>query len=110
MHARHEVRAEYGPPAGTGATGGETERSEKKAEEKGRDRIWRRKRRRSGRGAEGSDLGPVKMWHMVRGSGTTALCGRELDPRAATRPEDVWGRTREPFCHTCGATYLREVP
>ncbi|MGP3947397.1 hypothetical protein [Streptomyces sp. 7N604] len=59
---------------------------------------------------ESSGLGPVKVWHMVRGTGTTAMCGRELDPRAATRPEDDWGRTREICCHTCGALYLREVP
>ncbi|MER5971353.1 hypothetical protein ABT112_16710 [Streptomyces sp. NPDC002055] len=73
-----------------------------------RHRAKRRKRRRAAEG--GSGLGAVKMWHMVRNSGTTALCGRELDPRAAIRPEDSWGTTREPCCHTCGATYLREVP
>ncbi|MFG2191433.1 hypothetical protein [Streptomyces sp. NPDC048639] len=55
-------------------------------------------------------LGPVKTWHMVRGSGTTAMCGRALDPVAASRPEEDWGRTREICCHTCGALYLREVP
>ncbi|MBB1243406.1 hypothetical protein GL263_07495 [Streptomyces durbertensis] len=52
----------------------------------------------------------VKTWHMVRGEGTTALCGRDLDERSATRSEDAWGAMHEPFCHTCGAVYLREVP
>jgi acetone carboxylase gamma subunit len=47
---------------------------------------------------------------MVRGTETTAMCGRELDPKSAVLPADDWGRTREPFCHTCGALYLREVP
>ncbi|MEU6081020.1 hypothetical protein [Streptomyces sp. NPDC047108] len=59
---------------------------------------------------DGTGPGPVKTWHMVRGSDTTAMCGRELDPAAASRPEEAWGRTREICCHTCGALYLREVP
>jgi hypothetical protein len=54
--------------------------------------------------------GPVKVWHMVHENGTAALCGRDLDARAATRPWEAWGTTAEPFCHTCGALYLREVP
>ncbi len=52
----------------------------------------------------------VKTWHMVRGDGNVAMCGRELRPDAESRPDTAWGRTREPFCHTCGALYLREVP
>jgi acetone carboxylase gamma subunit len=52
----------------------------------------------------------VSRWHMVRGTDTMAMCGRELHPESATRPEEEWGRTREPFCHSCGALYLREVP
>ncbi|MCQ4043715.1 hypothetical protein ACFOSC_11385 [Streptantibioticus rubrisoli] len=53
----------------------------------------------------------VKIWHMVRLGGTTAMCGRELDPAAATQPADAWGTPKgEPFCHSCGALYLREVP
>ncbi|MCW2873813.1 hypothetical protein [Actinacidiphila oryziradicis] len=52
----------------------------------------------------------VTRWHMVREMETTAMCGRELDPKSAVLPADDWGRTREPFCHTCGALYLREVP
>lgn len=56
------------------------------------------------------DLGPVRNWHMVRDAETTAMCGRELRPQAAVKPENDWGRTRERCCHTCGALYLREVP
>lgn len=53
----------------------------------------------------------VRMWHMVRGEETEAMCGRELDPAAATQPAELWGTERaEPFCHTCGALYLREGP
>lgn len=63
-------------------------------------------------GGEPTDREPgaVRSWHMVRGEETVAMCGRELDPEAATRPDEEWGRTAEPFCHTCGALYLREVP
>ena len=54
---------------------------------------------------------PVKIWHMVRLEGTTAMCGRELAPAAATQSAEAWGtRQGEPFCHTCGALYLREHP
>ncbi|NGO74059.1 hypothetical protein [Streptomyces boncukensis] len=65
--------------------------------------------------AEGvSPRGPdarVKIWHMVRRDGTTAMCGRPLAPGAATQPSELWGTPEgEPFCHTCGALYLREVP
>ncbi|MDT0308933.1 hypothetical protein RM780_18480 [Streptomyces sp. DSM 44917] len=63
--------------------------------------------------AEGGGTGeerPVKNWHMVRGEGTRAMCGRELGEGARTRSEADWGRTEEPFCHSCGALYLREVP
>lgn len=59
---------------------------------------------------EAAASAPVKNWHMVREERTTALCGRELSERAATQSEDLWGRTTEPFCHSCGAVYLREVP
>ncbi|MCK1797341.1 hypothetical protein MTQ01_15185 [Streptomyces sp. XM4193] len=61
-------------------------------------------------GAEATAGAPVKIWHMVRGETTTALCGRSLGDRAATQSEDLWGSTTEPFCHSCGAVYLREVP
>ncbi|GAA3080916.1 hypothetical protein VR41_13200 [Streptomyces sp. NRRL B-1568] len=54
---------------------------------------------------------PVKVWHMVRLDDTMTMCGRELDPSAATQPADAWGTPKaEPFCHSCGALYLREVP
>ncbi|WP_326598433.1 hypothetical protein [Streptomyces sp. NBC_01803] len=54
--------------------------------------------------------GPVKTWHMVRGEDAVAMCGRVLQPGAEALSDEEWGRTAEPFCHTCGALYLREVP
>ncbi|GCD43107.1 hypothetical protein [Streptomyces paromomycinus] len=55
--------------------------------------------------------GPVKLWHMVRLDDTRSMCGRELRPDAAVQSADVWGTAAaEPFCHSCGALYLREVP
>lgn len=57
------------------------------------------------------EAAPVKLWHMVRLDGTLAMCGRELDESAATQSADAWGTPKaEPFCHTCGAMWLREVP
>ncbi|MGG7570239.1 hypothetical protein [Streptomyces sirii] len=54
---------------------------------------------------------PVKIWHMVRLDETQAICGHDLDPGSATQPSDAWGtHAAEPFCHSCGALYLREVP
>jgi hypothetical protein len=54
---------------------------------------------------------PVKIWHMVRANGTTAMCGRELDSDAETQSAEVWATDDSvPFCHSCGAMYLREVP
>ncbi|UED85629.1 hypothetical protein [Streptomyces profundus] len=53
---------------------------------------------------------PVKTWHMVRDGERSAMCGRELRPDARALSEEDWGRTPEPFCHSCGALYLREVP
>ncbi|MFF9477472.1 hypothetical protein [Streptomyces sp. NPDC014733] len=54
---------------------------------------------------------PVKIWHMVRLEGIKAMCGRILSESAATQPADLWGTPEgEPFCHSCGAMYLREVP
>ncbi|MGW4898327.1 hypothetical protein ACWEQL_39725 [Kitasatospora sp. NPDC004240] len=60
-------------------------------------------------GAEGPS-GGVKLWHMVRESESTAMCGRELDAGAPLREPVDWGRTPELCCHTCGAYYLRESP
>ncbi len=52
---------------------------------------------------------PVKLWHMTRVGTTTAMCGRDLAPAAATQPAEAWGTGRaEPFCFLCGAHYLRE--
>ncbi|MCA6092986.1 hypothetical protein LE181_12545 [Streptomyces sp. SCA3-4] len=54
---------------------------------------------------------PIRLWHMVRLDGTQGMCGRDLDPRAATQSADAWGTPQgEPFCHSCAALYLREVP
>ncbi|SOD63082.1 hypothetical protein SAMN06297387_10923 [Streptomyces zhaozhouensis] len=53
---------------------------------------------------------PVKTWHMVRPGEEEAMCGRVLRPDARGLSEAEWGRTPEPFCHTCGALYLRESP
>ncbi|ONK12307.1 hypothetical protein [Streptomyces sp. MP131-18] len=52
----------------------------------------------------------VKIWHMVRGEGHVAMCGRALREDAGTLPDGEWGSTAEPDCHSCGALYLREVP
>ncbi|MEW2580877.1 hypothetical protein [Streptomyces syringium] len=52
----------------------------------------------------------VKNWHVVRMEDTTAMCGRELSPAAATRSTDDWGAGKVPICHSCGALYLRETP
>ncbi|GAA2061743.1 hypothetical protein GCM10009801_04290 [Streptomyces albiaxialis] len=61
--------------------------------------------------APGERDAEIRIWHMVRLDGTTAMCGRELSPGAATKPADAWGTPEaEPFCHSCGALYLREVP
>lgn len=61
----------------------------------------------SSRGADAR----VKIWHMVRLDGTEAMCGRKLEPDAVTQEAELWGTPEaEPFCHTCGALYLREVP
>lgn len=54
--------------------------------------------------------GEVRSWHMEREGEGVAMCGRRLVPEAATLSDEEWGRTAEPFCHTCGALYLREVP
>ncbi|UQA93172.1 hypothetical protein [Streptomyces halobius] len=54
---------------------------------------------------------PVRIWHMVRMDGTVAMCGKPLDPAAATQSADAWGTPQgQPFCKTCGAIYLREHP
>ncbi|MFD8548753.1 hypothetical protein [Streptomyces sp. NPDC059649] len=54
---------------------------------------------------------PVKLWHMTRIGSTTAMCGRDLAPAAATQPAESWGTPKaEPFCFLCGAQFLREHP
>ncbi|MFF3252207.1 hypothetical protein ACFYWP_14675 [Actinacidiphila glaucinigra] len=54
--------------------------------------------------------GPVRAWHMVEDGAATGLCGRELSPAAAVQAEDVWGTpAAQPFCHSCGALYLRHT-
>ncbi|MYV99454.1 hypothetical protein [Streptomyces sp. SID3343] len=56
-----------------------------------------------------NDPAAVKIWHMIRDAGHTALCGRVLTPDSETRSDVEWGTTH-PLCHTCGALYLRQVP
>ncbi|MFJ9693713.1 hypothetical protein [Kitasatospora sp. NPDC101183] len=60
-------------------------------------------------GAEGA-AGGVRLWHVVRGEETVAMCGRELAPDARVREAVDWGKTAELCCHTCGAYFLREAP
>ncbi|MFF0745481.1 hypothetical protein ACFYVL_34285 [Streptomyces sp. NPDC004111] len=57
------------------------------------------------------ESGVLKEWHMARGDQEQAMCGRDLVANAEEMSEDAWGTERaRPFCHTCGAIYLREVP
>ncbi|MGW2377819.1 MULTISPECIES: hypothetical protein [Kitasatospora] len=58
----------------------------------------------------GGEAGGVRLWHMVRGTQSVAMCGRELDPGAPVRETVDWGKTPELCCHTCGAYFLRETP
>ena len=54
---------------------------------------------------------PVKLWHMTRVGTTTAMCGRDLAPAAATQSADAWGEAgAQPFCRQCGVLYLGEHP
>lgn len=52
----------------------------------------------------------VKIWHVVRRDGLTAMCGRDLLPDSAERSIDAWGTGELRICHSCGALYLRESP
>ncbi|MZD07007.1 hypothetical protein GTW43_32970 [Streptomyces sp. SID5785] len=53
----------------------------------------------------------IKEWHMVRSGEGKPMCGRSIDLSETELPADAWGTERAmPFCHTCGALYLREVP
>ncbi|WP_329466705.1 hypothetical protein [Streptomyces sp. NBC_01431] len=53
----------------------------------------------------------LKEWHMARADEQVSMCGRDLAENADELPDDAWGTNRaRPFCHTCGALYLREVP
>nr|WSZ95393.1 hypothetical protein OH820_06765 [Streptomyces sp. NBC_00857] len=52
-----------------------------------------------------------EVWHMMRLNESTALCGRTLDPAAATQSSDAWGTPEGmPLCHACGASYIHQVP
>lgn len=53
--------------------------------------------------------GPVRRWHMTRNGDLSALCGHAVAADAETMSEDGWGKTLAPFCHLCGALYLRQV-
>ncbi|MEU0282897.1 hypothetical protein ACIOGX_10425 [Streptomyces sp. NPDC088147] len=63
-------------------------------------------------GASPHDAEPrFEIWHMTRLDRTTALCGRELDPDAATQSAHAWGTPAgQPLCHACGASYIHQVP
>jgi hypothetical protein len=62
-------------------------------------------------GSSAADLNAqVKVWHVVRQGGVTAMCGRDLEPSAAVRPVDDWDTPGMSICHSCGALYLRESP
>ncbi|MEU6387937.1 hypothetical protein [Streptomyces sp. NPDC046939] len=53
----------------------------------------------------------LKEWHMVREGERTAMCGREIDPMETRLPPEAWGTEEaKPFCHSCGALFLRESP
>ncbi|MFJ9026985.1 hypothetical protein ACIRQP_00380 [Streptomyces sp. NPDC102274] len=53
----------------------------------------------------------LEVWHMTRRNQATALCGRDLDPDAATQTADAWGTPAgQPLCHACGASYIHQVP
>ncbi|GAA0585106.1 hypothetical protein [Streptomyces crystallinus] len=53
----------------------------------------------------------LKEWHMVRAGQEVSMCGRTLDMTRPQLPADAWGTEQaRPFCHTCGALFLREVP
>ncbi|GAA1245513.1 hypothetical protein GCM10009665_40470 [Kitasatospora nipponensis] len=54
--------------------------------------------------------GPVKQWHMVLDEKSVALCGRDIDPGAATLDQTEWGRTKETCCRACGVNWLQSVP
>ncbi|MGW1892708.1 hypothetical protein ACWCP6_21090 [Streptomyces sp. NPDC002004] len=56
------------------------------------------------------DKKTIKWWHMVREGEATAMCGRELEKDVPEMASTEWGGSKpHPFCHTCGALYLREV-
>ncbi|MFI0240380.1 hypothetical protein [Streptomyces sp. NPDC016845] len=53
----------------------------------------------------------LKEWHMVRGGEPTAMCGRKIDLAETRLPAEAWGTEEaKPFCHSCGALFLRESP
>lgn len=53
----------------------------------------------------------IKEWHMVRAGDTAAMCGHKIDLTEATLPPEAWGTEQaKPFCHSCGALFLRESP
>ncbi|MFF7635087.1 hypothetical protein ACFZB9_18310 [Kitasatospora sp. NPDC008050] len=59
----------------------------------------------------GDPRGRILHWHMVRDHSSQAMCGREIAPDSAAQSPDTWGSpAAQPFCHSCGAAYLRQVP
>ncbi|GAA1244168.1 hypothetical protein GCM10009665_38720 [Kitasatospora nipponensis] len=60
---------------------------------------------------DGDPHGAILHWHMVRDRSSQAMCGRDISPDAASQSPDAWGtEAAQPFCHSCGAAYLRQVP
>ncbi|WP_030271102.1 hypothetical protein [Streptomyces sp. NRRL B-24484] len=63
--------------------------------------------------AEYGPSGPsdgVKTWHITHDGTSVALCGRELSPTATVQDPELWSRSPDHNCHTCGALFLRETP
>lgn len=59
---------------------------------------------------DGHADGSIRQWHMTADGAPVGLCGHAVNADAARMSDDAWGHTREKFCHTCGALYLRQVP
>ncbi|MDH6574821.1 hypothetical protein [Kitasatospora sp. MAP5-34] len=54
--------------------------------------------------------GGAKQWHVVRSANlVAALCGRDIEPDAETKPAEEWG-TGLRACQQCGSLYMHEVP
>ncbi|MFD8293699.1 hypothetical protein ACFV2B_36490 [Streptomyces lavendulae] len=55
--------------------------------------------------------GSVKKWHVVRGGQQEPMCERDMVLSDKVQSTEAWGTPAAiPFCHACGASFLREVP